>query len=129
MGNNENNDRRQAKAGNVILEEERRKGDRRRDIRVPVNIWVEEYQGDDVYFQQAGNLSVGGVFFERTIPHPIGTKVGLRFSIPGSDGVIETTGEVVSVPADEEFGAGIRFLDLDPVEEQIIKEYIEKQLP
>ncbi len=125
-----NNDRRQEKADqkNLEIEDERRKGDRRRDIRVPVNIWVEEYQGDDVYFQQAGNLSVGGVFFERTIPHPIGTKVGLRFSIPGSEGVIETTGEVVSVPSDEDFGAGIRFIDLDPVEEQIIREYIDKQL-
>ena len=25
--------------------QERRKGDRRRDARVPVNIWVEEYKG------------------------------------------------------------------------------------
>lgn len=107
---------------------ERRRGDRRRDARVPVNIWVEEYQGDDLYFQQAGNLSVGGVFFERTIPHPIGTKVGLRFSLPGSDNLIETVGEVVSNPGDEEVGAGIRFIDLDPVEEKLIREYVESQL-
>ena len=107
---------------------ERRKGDRRRDARVPVNIWVEEYKGEDLYFQQAGNLSVGGVFFERTIPHPIGTKLKLRFSLPGSENLIETVGEVVSNPGDEEIGAGIKFVDLDPVEEKLIREYVESQL-
>ncbi len=105
---------------------ERRKGDRRRDARVPVDIWVEEYEGDDLYFQQAGNLSIGGVFFERTIPHPIGTRVRLRFTLPGSEGVIETAGEVVSIPDDEETGAGIRFVDLDPVEEKLIREYVKE---
>ena len=107
---------------------DRRKGDRRRDERVPVNIWVEEYKGDDLYFQQAGNLSVGGVFFERTIPHPIGTKVKLRFSLPGSENLIETVGEVVSNPGEDEIGAGIKFVDLDPVEEKLIREYVDSQM-
>jgi hypothetical protein len=107
---------------------ERRRTDRRRDARVPVNIWVEEHQGEDLYFQQAGNLSVGGVFFERTIPHPIGTRVRLRFQLPGSEGVIETVGEVVSSPAEVDLGAGIKFVDLDPVEEKIIRDYVDSQL-
>lgn len=104
----------------------RRRNDRRRDARVSINIWVEEFQGDDLYFQQAGNLSVGGVFFERTIPHPTGTQVKLRFSLPDSDGVIETVGEVVSERSDVDLGAGVRFLNLDPVEEQLIRAYVNK---
>jgi uncharacterized protein (TIGR02266 family) len=107
---------------------ERRRGDRRRDIRVPVNIWVEEYKDDDLYIQQAGNISVGGVFFERTIPHPIGTRVRLRFTLPDSDAVIETTGEVVSTPAEDEFGAGIHFVDLDPVEERLIRDFVQQRV-
>ena len=107
---------------------ERRRGDRRRDMRVPVNIWVEEYKDDDLYLQQAGNLSVGGVFFERTIPHPIGTRVKLRFTLPETDAVIEATGEVVSTPVEDEFGAGIHFVDLDPVEEKLIRDFVQQQI-
>ncbi|MBN2498035.1 MAG: PilZ domain-containing protein [Deltaproteobacteria bacterium] len=108
---------------------ERRKGDRRRNVRVPVNIWIEEHKDGDLYFQQAGNLSVGGVFFERTIPHPKGTRVRLRFELPGREGLIETVGEVVSAPEEPgEQGAGIRFVDLDPVEERLIRAFVEQSL-
>ena len=108
---------------------ERRRKDRRRDVRVPIHIWVEEHKDEDLYFQQAGNLSVGGVFFERTIPHPIGTRVKLRFSLPGRAGVIETEGEVVSASGRPDgTGAGLRFLNLDAVEEKLIREFVEEQL-
>jgi len=106
----------------------RRKGERRRDDRVPISIWVEETKGEELYYQQAGNLSVGGVFFERTIPHPIGTKVNLRFELPGREGVIETIGEVVNVPDDPKgLGAGIKFLELDPIEQRLIQEYVDEK--
>lgn len=110
-------------------EVERRFGERRHGPRVPVSLWVEEIKDDDLYFQQAGNLSVGGVFFERTIPHPIGTRVRLRFELPGMEGVIDTQGEVVSTPGDPSgLGAGVKFVQLDAVEERLIREYIDKQL-
>jgi hypothetical protein len=109
--------------------EERRKSDRRKGPRIPVSIWVEETKGEDLYFHRAGNLSIGGVFFERTIPHPIGTQVRLKFELPGDKGVIETLGEVVSTPTDPSgLGAGIKFLELDAVEERLIKEYIDQQV-
>ena len=55
---------------------------------------------------------------------------GKRFElvIAGSDNLIETVGEVVSNPGDDEIGAGVRFVDLDPVEEKLIREYVESQL-
>lgn len=108
---------------------ERRKADRRSGTRVSISLWVEEKKGEDLYFQQAGNLSIGGVFFERTIPHPIGTKVNLKFELPGKEGVIETTGEVVSTPGSAEgLGAGVKFLNLDPVEKRLIEEFITESL-
>jgi uncharacterized protein (TIGR02266 family) len=108
---------------------ERRKADRRSGTRVSISLWVEEKKGEDLYFQQAGNLSVGGVFFERTIPHPIGTQVKLKFELPGKEGVIETTGEVVSTPGDAEgLGAGVKFINLDPVEKRLIEEFITESL-
>lgn len=106
---------------------ERRKGERRGGARVAVSLWVEEKKGEDLYFQQAGNLSIGGVFFERTIPHPIGTQVNLKFELPGKEGVIETIGEVVSIPGSTDgLGAGVKFVDLDPVERRLIEEYIKE---
>ncbi|MBW1810751.1 MAG: PilZ domain-containing protein [Deltaproteobacteria bacterium] len=109
---------------------ERRKIERRQDKRVPLSIWVEEVKGEDLYFQQAGNLSVGGVYFERTIPHPVGTQIKLKFELPGIEGVIETVGEVVNVPDDPTgLGAGIKFVGLDSVEERLIKEFIDENAP
>jgi uncharacterized protein (TIGR02266 family) len=108
---------------------ERRKSERRSGTRVSISLWVEEKKGEDLYFQQAGNLSIGGVFFERTIPHPIGTQVKLKFELPGKEGVIETTGEVVSTPGDAEgLGAGVKFINLDPVEKRLIEEFINESL-
>lgn len=105
---------------------ERRRRERRRSTRVPVSIWVEESSGGDLYFQQAGNISEGGVFFERTIPHPPGTRVNLRFELPDDLGIIETEGEVVNVPSDPEgLGAGVKFINLDSVEERIIRRFVE----
>jgi uncharacterized protein (TIGR02266 family) len=102
--------------------------DRRQSPRVPVSIWVEEYKGEDLYLQQAGNLSVGGVFFERTIPHPIGTRVRLRFQLPGRVAPIEAAGEVVSTRQESGMGAGIRFVDLPPEIEQAIQAYVSQQI-
>ncbi len=102
--------------------------ERRQSPRVPVSIWVEEYKGEDLYLQQAGNLSVGGVFFERTIPHPIGTRVKLRFQLPGLAAPIEASGEVVSTRQEAGMGAGIRFVDLPAETERTIREYVERQI-
>ncbi len=124
-------DRRQGRPDSRDDEEvvERRKVDRRSGTRVSISLWVEEKKGEDLYFQQAGNLSVGGVFFERTIPHPIGTQVKLKFELPGKEGVIETTGEVVSIPGSSDgLGAGVKFINLDPVEKRLIEEFINESL-
>jgi len=91
-----------------------------------VSLWVEEKKDDDLYFQQAGNLSVGGVFFERTIPHPHGTRVMLKFKLSEEIGEMEVRGEVVN-PADQadEVGARVRFVALDPTINDIITKFVE----
>src|SRR6185437_1475752 len=57
--------------------------ERRRDKRIPVDMWVEAEDGEDLYMQRAANLSVGGAFFAQTVPTLVGTKVKLRFQLPG----------------------------------------------
>src|SRR4051812_5754662 len=64
---------------------DRRTGDRRRAARAPLDLWVEEEKGNELYFRRTGNVSLGGIYFEQTIPHALGTTVRLRFSLPGSE--------------------------------------------
>ena len=49
--------------------------ERRSGSRVPVQIWVEEKTERELYFQRSANLSLGGIYLENTIPHPVGTRV------------------------------------------------------
>ena len=99
--------------------------ERRQGSRVPVQIWVEEKTDHELYFQRSANLSAGGIYLENTIPHPVGTRVNLRFSLPGDDQKIEVRAEVAAaIAGEEEFGMGLKFVDLaDGVLEQI-KKYI-----
>jgi uncharacterized protein (TIGR02266 family) len=99
--------------------------ERRQGPRVPVQIWVEEKTERELYFQRSANLSAGGIYLENTIPHPLGTKVTLRFSIPGDQEKMEVHAEVVgAVAGDEEFGMGLKFLDLTDSHAARIREYI-----
>lgn len=92
---------------------DRRKGDRRKTVRAPIDLWVEEEKGDELYFRRTGNVSVGGLYFERTIPHALGTKVTVRFTLPGDSTVIEAIGEVVNTPKSHEaLGMGVNFLEM-----------------
>ena len=99
--------------------------ERRQVPRVPVQIWVEEKTERELYFQRSANLSVGGIYLENTIPHPLGTRVTLRFAIPGQPEKVEVHAEVVGAIADDdEMGMGLKFLDLDPAHADRIQKYI-----
>lgn len=104
---------------------ERRSGDRRRAARAPLDLWVEEERGNELYFRRTGNVSVGGVYFEQTIPHAVGTKVKLRFSLPGDPEVIEAHGEIVNTPnVKDGLGMGLKFLDLSARDKQRLERFI-----
>lgn len=85
--------------------------ERRRDKRLAVELWVEAEAGDELYFQRAANLSVGGAYFAQTVPQPVGTRVQLRFSLPGDPAEIHCVGEIVAA-TDNALGMGIRFVEL-----------------
>lgn len=92
---------------------ERRAGadERRGSVRVAIDLWMEEVRGDEIYFRRSCNISTGGVFFDQSIPHPTGTKVTLRFMLPGTTEVIEVAGEVVSATrVNDGLGMGVKFV-------------------
>jgi PilZ domain len=100
---------------------ERRTTERRSEPRFEVDLWVEAEEGEALYFQRVGNLSAGGCSFMQTVPHPVGTRVQLRFNLPDGGEEIACEGEIVSARGDE-LGMGVRFLELsDEVKERIRK--------
>jgi uncharacterized protein (TIGR02266 family) len=91
-------------------------------------MWVEEQGPKGTYFQRSANLSEGGIFLERTIPHPIGTVVTLKLQLPDGGEPVEVRAEIVNAAAGEsELGMGMRFLDLDDAAQRRVRRLIEKK--
>lgn len=121
MSDNRTKDRRQ---GAQDVDVDRRQGDRRRWQRVPVHLWAEASDGDATYFNQAADLSAGGVFFSAPIPLPVGTVVNLKLDVPaptGGEETLEVRGVVVNAKSDDDPGMGVRFMDLTPESQKVIE--------
>lgn len=92
--------------------------DKRRQQRIPVDLWIECERDGELYFQRATNLSVGGAYFEKTIPLPVGTKVALKFSLPGDERELRCMGEIVTA---KDLGMGVTFLDLAQADQERVE--------
>ena len=97
--------------------------DKRRQRRIPVELWIEAERDGELYFQRASNLSVGGAFFAQTIPLPVGTVVSLRFQLPGDPAQIECKGEIVTA---KDLGMGVHFVALKQADHARIEALIDK---
>jgi uncharacterized protein (TIGR02266 family) len=86
--------------------------ERRRATRANVVIPIEVRDEHGFSLHSTRDISSGGAFFDRAIPHPVGAQVELCFTLPGDEKPIRCRGEVVNVPDKKDFGMGIRFLDL-----------------
>ena len=83
--------------------------DKRKQERVPIELWIEAERDGELYFQRASNISLGGALFAQTIPLPLGTKVQLKFEIPGDPVEIRCKGEIVTA---KDLGMGVSFVEL-----------------
>src|SRR5687767_8193690 len=98
--------------------------ERRRAFRLSVVIPIEVRDGRGFSLHSCSDLSVGGVYFDRAIPHQVGTRVELSFNLPGDDRNVVVAGEVVNVPDTHQYGMGVRFLDLSPADEAMLDAFI-----
>ena len=83
--------------------------DKRKQERVAIELWIECERDGELYFQRASNISLGGAFFAQTIPLPLGTRVALKFEIPGDPVEIRCKGEIVTA---KDLGMGVSFVEL-----------------
>ena len=102
--------------------------DRREDIRVPLELWMEEIVGKDVYFRRTGNVSPGGVYFDNAIPHIPGTEITLKFTLPGDRELVVARGKVVnpSRKKNADLGMSIKFISIEGDGKARIKSFIQK---
>ncbi|MFH1810167.1 MAG: PilZ domain-containing protein [Pseudomonadota bacterium] len=108
---------------------DRRRSDRRQSVRAPIDMWMEESKGNELYFRRTGNLSSGGVFFEQSIPHPLGTRVSLKFTLPGHQTVIEAVAEIVNTPGEKDgLGMGVRFVELGQPDRDRIASFVRQSV-
>lgn len=81
------------------------------------------------------DLSEGGVLIQTEEPLPVGTRVDIKFRLPGAIKLIETKGEVVwshKTIADESGlnlvpGMGVKFLGLDEKSKKYIDAFIKNE--
>jgi hypothetical protein len=98
--------------------------DKRRQQRIPVEIWIEVVRREEMYLQRATNLSVGGAYFGQTIPLPLGSRVALKFSLPGEAHEIHCWGEIVTA---KDLGMGVTFVEMATKDRARIEKLIDSQ--
>ena len=97
--------------------------DKRKEDRIPVDLWIEASRDGELYYQRASNLSVGGAFFAQTIPLPVGTRVALKFTLPGDEHEIACAGDIVSA---KELGMGVHFVSMASADRARLERIIER---
>ena len=103
--------------------------DRRVGARIQVDMWVEGTTVEgDCYFQRSGNLSVGGIYLDRAVPHMPGTRIMLKFQLPGDKEDIKVLGEILAHHDADGLGMGVRFLDITDAQRRRIEEFIDKSV-
>lgn len=99
--------------------------DRRDSMRVPIQLLVRDTGLGGSFEPYAGNLGIGGVYFEAAHP-PVGTRLELRFLVPGAREEIRVSGEVLRVSQEgSRFGAHVKFVDIELDDELAIARYLQ----
>jgi hypothetical protein len=107
----------------------RRQSDRRTTTRVPLELWMEEVSGDEVYFRRSGDIGEGGVYFDKAVPHSSGTMLTLKFALPGEHEMVVARGEVVSTAsAHSSLGMRVKFITIEGDGRRRLREFIARMV-
>jgi len=96
---------------------------RRDGPRVALGIPVQYRFGNTLAAASALNLSRGGIAIRTTSPLDTGTKIKVRFRMPGSERDIDAEGRVVW--HDRRVGMGIQFETVEPANQAVIDHFVD----
>lgn len=97
--------------------------ERRNAQRLAVSIAVELSGQRGFSLHSTQDLSVGGAFFDRAIPLPVGAQVTVTLRLPGEAPIV-CQGEVANVPEKSSFGMGVRFTRLSPADQKRLEAFL-----
>ncbi len=87
--------------------------DRRVNDRIPVDLWVQQIDGDLSVLHPAANLSEGGIFLY-TDRMKVGEEHEIEFTLPGRTLVLRLRALVAwKIAGHRPAGVGMRFIDVD----------------
>lgn len=100
--------------------------DERRDSqRVPIHLLIRDAAAGGSFEPYDGNLALGGVWFDSFHP-PVGSRVEVRFLVPGARDEVRALGEVLRVSREgARFGAHVKFVDITLDAELAIARYLQ----
>src|SRR6058998_3538397 len=96
---------------------------RRSSPRVVLGIPIQYRFGNTIAAALTLNLSHGGIAIRTTSPLEAGTKIKIRFRMPGSKRDIDAQGHVAW--SDRRVGMGIQFETVDPANQTIIDNFVD----
>ena len=100
---------------------DRRKKERRIKERIPVKMWIRNIDANASYFQQTGNLSVGGMYILSPNPYPINTIIQIEFQVPGTNHVVNCEARVLKYSQDGQLiGLNVQFVNMKDDDRQIV---------
>ncbi len=92
--------------------------DRRESQRIPIDLLVRDAALGGSFEPYRGNLALGGVWFDAFHP-PVGSRVEIRFLVPGTKDEVRAVGEVLRISRDgARFGAHVKFVEI-PLEAEL----------
>lgn len=116
-------DRRRKEDPEATPVEDRRKTSRRTAPRMPVSLWAVEDDGSGIYYHHVSDLSPGGLFLEKGLTLPVGSRMQLELTLPTARS-IRAEGVVVTDVRNKASGNGIRFEKISDADRKAIDEYI-----
>src|SRR5881275_2591677 len=97
---------------------------RRGSPRVVLGIPIQYRFGNTIAAALTLNLSHGGIAIRTTSPLDAGTKIKIRFRMPGSKRDIDAQGHVAW--SDRRVGMGIQFEQVDPAHQAVIDNFVDQ---
>ena len=107
--------------------------ERRKDPRAEVELEVHYRTGQEFLAAYSKNISGGGLFIQSQELLSLNREVLLRFTLPGISHLFEIHGVVVwtnppTARSPFPAGMGIKFLDIDPKDKQMIADFIQQAI-
>jgi len=97
--------------------------EKRANIRKPCSIIVDYAFDNRAFVNYIKDISTKGLFIETQQPVKVGHIISMTFSLPGFEKSLKIKGEISRITTQ---GAGIKFIELSPYQEEMIGSIVER---